>query len=217
VNEPIIPLIYPKGYSVQGMDVIGIYGRKLKDSRHGHISLYAKGQKGITASRCKIVWAARHNIDIRKIPKEYSFWLADDGTLQCDTFNARMSMIASVKAKEIKVKREEYEFTEKYAHLALQMLDGDATAKARLFSLINGKRDELISYAHRAKGGVSQEKAELYTDMAIAYTYDLILSGRYYVPSPIGSVKGRINMLIIQNRKKREINRKIEYRYEQDN
>ena len=62
-------------------------------------------------------------------------------------------MIASVKAKEIKVKREEYEFTEKYAHLALQMLDGDATAKARLFSLINGKRDELISYARRAKGG----------------------------------------------------------------
>jgi len=153
VNEPIIPLIYPKGYSVQGMDVIGRYGKRLKDGKHGHIGLYAKGQKGITASRCKIVWAARHNIDIRKIPKEYSFWLADDGTLQCDTFNARMSMIASVKAKEIKVKREEYEFTEKYAHLALQMLDGDATAKARLFSLINGKRDELIAYARRAKGG----------------------------------------------------------------
>ena len=153
MNEPIIPLIYPKGYSVQGMDVIGRYGKRLKDGRHGHISLYAKGEKNLTASRCKIVWAARHNIDIRTFPKEYSFWLADDGTLQCDTFNARMSMIASVKAKEIKVKREEYEFTEKYAHLALQMLDGDATAKARLFSLINGKRDELISYARRAKGG----------------------------------------------------------------
>ena len=206
MNEPIIPLIYPKGYSVQGMDVIGRYGKRLKDGRHGHISLYAKGEKTLTASRCKIVWAARHNIDIRTIPKEYSFWLADDGTLQCDTFNARMSMIASVKAKEIKVKREEYEFTEKYAHLALQMLDGDATAKARLFSLINGKRDELIAYARRAKGGVSLEKATLYTDMAISYTYDLILSGRYYVPSPIGSIKGRICMLIKENRNKKQLN-----------
>jgi hypothetical protein len=161
VNEPIIPLIYPKGYSVQGMDVLGRYGKRLKDGRHGHISLYAKGEKTMTASRCKIVWAARHNIDIRTIPKEYSFWLADDGTLQCDTFNARMSMIASVKAKEIKVKREEYEFTEKYAHLALQMLDGNATAKARLFSLINGKRDELIAYARRAKGGGITRKSRV--------------------------------------------------------
>lgn len=211
MNEPIIPLIYPKGYSVQGMDVIGRYGKRLKDGRHGHISLYAKGEKTLTASRCKIVWAARHNIDIRKIPKEYSFWLADDGTLQCDTFNARMSMVVSVRAKEIKVKREEYEFTEKYAHLALQMLDGDATAKARLFSLINGKRDELISYARRAKGGVSLEKATLYTDMAISYTYDLILSGRYYVPSPIGNVKGRICMLIKENRNKKQLNEYKKY------
>ena len=56
------------------------------------------------------------------------------------------------------------------------------------------------------RGGVSLEKATLYTDMAISYTYDLILSGRYYVPSPIGSIKGRICMLIKEGRNKKQLN-----------
>lgn len=204
--EKRIKLIFPEGYSVQGFDIIGLWGRPMKENRKGHVRLQRTGEKPYDVSRLKLVWAARMNIDVRKIPKKYSFYLDDNGNLQVDKFSDRMSRIVSERAKEVKVKREDYAFVEKYAHIALQMLDGDNDAKGQLFALINGKREMFIQYARRSGGGgISEEKAILYTDMAISYTYDLICSGRYYVPSPIGSVKGKINQLIKANRKKRTL------------
>ena len=92
-------------------------------------------------------------------------------------------------------------------HLEYIIIDEGWSGKESLTEQLNPdiQLDELIAYARRAKGGVSLEKATLYTDMAISYTYDLILSGRYYVPSPIGSVKGRICMLIKENRNKKQL------------
>lgn len=203
--EKRIKLIFPEGYSVQGFDIIGLWGRPMKENRKGHVRLQRTGEKPYDVSRLKLVWAAKMNIDVRKIPKKYSFYLDDNGNLQVDKFSDRMSRIVSERTKEVKVKREDYAFVEKYAHIALQMLDGDNDAKGQLFALINGKREMFIQYARRSGGGISEEKAILYTDMAISYTYDLICSGRYYVPSPIGSVKGKINQLIKANRKKRTL------------
>lgn len=205
MTERRIKLIYPEGYSVQGFDIIGLWGRPMKENRKGHVRLQKTGEKPLDVSKLKLIWAAQKGIDVRKIPQKYSFYLDDNGNIQCDTFSNRMSHILSERAKEIKVKREDYAFVEKYAHLAGLMCEGDQTAKAQLFALINGKRDMFIRYARKARGGVSEEKAILYTDMAISHTYDLICSGRYYVPSPIGSVKGMICRYIAENRKKRTI------------
>ena len=204
MNEMTIPLIYPEGYSVKGFDVIGRWGRPLKDGYKGNIKLQPTGGgRTISAQRYKIVWAARHNVDLRKIPKDYSFWVDNNGELKCDTFSNRMSQVVKIRQQEVKVKREDYAFIEQYAHIAIQMLDGDDSARTKLFVLINSKRDEFIRYARKAKGGVSEETATLYTDEAIVYTYELICSGRYYVPSPIGSVKGRICKLIADGRKRK--------------
>lgn len=205
MNEITIPLIYPEGYAVKGFDVIGRWGRPLKEGYKGNIKLQPRGGRTISATRYKIVWAARHNVDLRKIPKGYSFYLDGNGELKCDTFSNRMSQVAKIRQQEVKVKREDYAFTEQYAHIAIQMCDGDVTARTRLYCLINSKRDEFIRYARRTNGGVSEEKAIHYTDEAIIYTYELICSGRYYVPSPVGSVKGRIYKLIADGRKKQQL------------
>ena len=151
--EKRIKLIFPEGYSVQGFDIIGLWGRPMKENRKGHVRLQRTGEKPYDVSRLKLVWAARMNIDVRKIPKKYSFYLDDNGNLQVDKFSDRMSHIVSERAKEVKVKREDYAFVEKYAHIALQMLDGDNDAKGQLFALINGKREMFIQYARRSGGG----------------------------------------------------------------
>ena len=156
--EKRIKLIFPEGYSVQGFDIIGLWGRPMKENRKGHVRLQRTGEKPYDVSRLKLVWAARMNIDVRKIPKKYSFYLDDNGYLQVDKFSDRMSRIVSERAKEVKVKREDYAFVEKYAHIALQMLDGDNDAKGQLFALINGKREMFIQYARRSGGAFQRKK-----------------------------------------------------------
>ena len=158
MTERRIKLIYPEGYSVQGFDIIGLWGRPMKENRKGHVRLQKTGEKPLDVSKLKLIWAAQKGIDVRKIPQKYSFYLDDNGNIQCDTFSNRMSHIVSERAKEIKVKREDYAFVEKYAHLAGLMCEGDETAKAKLFALINGKRDMFIRYARKARGGYQRKK-----------------------------------------------------------
>lgn len=86
------------------------------------------------------------------------------------------------------------------------MLNGEPDAKARLFSLLNGKREDFIRYARTASGGVSQQKAELYTDQAIMKVFETVCRGKFAVASPVASVKWHVNHAIRNGRKKRALN-----------
>ncbi len=197
-----IPLIYPQGYYVKGYDIIGKHGRPLRPDKRNVYTLQTEG-KPIHANLYKIVWSARHKVDIRKIPKEYSFRLTDTGILVVESFSDRMSKAKKIQYSTVTVQYEDYDYIERFAHLAKAMIQGEVDAKTQLFVLLNSKRDDLIQYARNASGGVSLQKATDYTDSAIIKVYGTILARTYAVPSPIASIKWHINNLIRQNRKKR--------------
>lgn len=199
-----IELIYPKGYYVQGYEVIGKHGRPLRPDRRNVYTLQT-GDKPLHANLYKIVWSARNKVDIRKIPKEYSFRLTDTGILLVETFSDRMSNAKKRQYSNMTVQYEDYDFIEKFASTAKAMIQGEVDARTQLFVLLNSKRDELIQYARYASGGVSLQKATDYTDRAIIKVYETILARTYAVPSPIASIKWHINKLIRDNRKKRKL------------
>lgn len=197
------PIIGLDGYSVQGFEVIGKHGRPLKADRRNVYSFRVDG-KVYHAELHKLIWCARHKVNVLDVPKDYSF-REFKGTIFVETFSDRMSNTRKALAQEVKVKREDYDFIEKYVQMAKAMLDGEPDAKAKLFSLLNGKRDEYVQYARTASGGVSRQKAELYTDQAILKVFNLICGGTFAVASPIASIKWHINHAIRNGRKKRTL------------
>lgn len=188
----MIELIYPKGYGVDGFDIIGKWGRPLKADRRDVFTLQVAGEPPLRATRYKLVWCARHRVDVRFVPREYSFRVVN-GELLCETFSDRMSMTRRIQEATVKVKWEDYDFIEHFAAIAKAMLKGEPDKLAELFALLNSQRDACISYARTASGGVSQTKAIDYTDRAIYHVFQTVVSGTRAVPSPIASIKWHIN------------------------
>lgn len=199
----MIPIIGLDGYYVQGFEVIGKHGRPLKADRRNVYS-FRVGGKVFHHELHKVIWCARHKVNVNDVPRDYSFRKLK-GIILVETFSDRMSYTRKALAQEVKVKREDYDFIEKYASMAKAMLDGLPDARSELFSLLNGKRDEYVGYARTASGGVSKQKAELYTDQAILKVFNLICAGTYAVASPIASIKWHINHAIKNGRKKRTL------------
>lgn len=197
------PIIGLDGYFVQGFEIIGKHGRPLKADRRNVYS-FRVGGRAYHAELHKVIWCARHRVNVMDVPKDYSFREVK-GTILVETFSDRMSNTRKALAQEVKVKREDYDFIEKFARTARGLLDGEPDAKAKLFSLLNSKRDECVRYARTASGGVSQKKAELYTDTAILKVFEQICTGVYAVASPIASIKWHINHAIRNGRKKRTL------------
>lgn len=193
-------LIYPEGYSVEGFDIIGKWGRPLKADRRDVFTLQVAGVPPLRATRYKLVWCARHRVDVRCVPREYSFRVVN-GVLLCETFSDRMSLTRRMQEATVKVKWEDYDFIEHFAAIAKAMLQGEQDKAAELFSLLNSQRDACIIYARTASGGVSQAKAIDYTDRAIYHVFQTVVSGSRAVPSPIASIKWHINNQIRQSRR----------------
>ena len=200
----MIPIPGLEGYYVQGFEVIGKHGRPLKADRRNVYAFRVKG-KTVHVELHKVIWCARHKVDVFDVPRDYSFRELR-GTILVETFSDRMSNTRRALAREVKVKWEDYDFIEKFAQAAKRMLDGEPDGRAQLFTLLNSKRDEYIRYARTASGGVSQQKAELYTDRAIIRVFDLICGGAFAVASPVASIKWHINHFIRNGRKKRTFN-----------
>jgi hypothetical protein len=196
-----IPIVGFAGYYIDYPAICNKHGKPLKDGLRGVITLYDQ-QHVYKATRWKIIWAAQHGIDPRKIPRAYSF-REDNGTVLCETFSDRMSDTVKQRHKMATVKWQDYDFIERFAHTAKEMLQGDGTARMKLFTMLNQKRDELIKYARYAVGGVSLNKATDYTDQAIFHCYETIINGCYHVPSPIASIKWHIRKQIRDGRNKR--------------
>lgn len=119
----------------------------------------------------------------------------------CETFSDRMCRTATELRKHAKIKWEDYDYIEKYVKACKKLLEGDINAKNRIFTLLNQRREELIRYAMKTAGGVGKIKAIDYADQAIIYTFELTINGKYHVPSPMASMKSKINRLIKDNRK----------------
>lgn len=200
----MLPIIGFEGYYVQGFEIIGKHGRPLKAGRRNVYTLQTNQGKPYHAELHKLIWCARKKVNVMDVPKDYSFRELN-GTIFVETFSDRMSNTRKALAKEVKVKFEDYDFIERFASTAKGMLNGEPDAKARLFSLLNSKRDECVKYARTASGGVSQQKAELYTDKAILKVFQQVCSGTFAVPSPIASIKWHINHAIRNGRKKRTL------------
>ena len=199
-----IPLIYPQGYSVCGMEIIGKHGHPLLPDKHNVVALRDRNspKKRVRMPYAKVIYAAQHNIDIRDIPPEYSF-LEVDGEIQVFTYSGRMAYLANERNKQYKLKLENYELIHEYAQHMIDFLNGDTEAKANVFKLLNKRREEFILYAQRQVG---KPNAIDIADNAIFDTLELIFSGTYEVPSPIASVKWHINKIIRERRKTRTIN-----------
>ena len=106
-----IPLIYPQGYSVCGMEIIGKHGHPLLPDKHNIVKLFNRNSpKGyIRMPYAKIIYAAKNNIDIRDIPPEYSF-MEVDGEILVFTHSGRMAYLANERTKQYKLKLENYDF-----------------------------------------------------------------------------------------------------------
>lgn len=196
-----IPLIYPQGYSVCGMEIIGKHGHPLLPDKHNIVKLFNRNSpKGyIRMPYAKIIYAAKNNIDIRDIPPEYSF-MEVDGEILVFTHSGRMAYLANERNKQYKLKLENYDFIHEYAQHMIDFLNGKIEAKANVFRLLNKRREEFIQYAQRQVG---KSNAIDIADNAIFDTLELIFSGTYEVPSPIASVKWHINKIIRERRKTR--------------
>lgn len=205
------PIIGLDGYFVQGFEIIGKHGRPLKADRRNVYS-FRVGGRAYHAELHKVVWCARHRVNVMDVPKDYSFREVN-GTIMVETFSDRMSNTRKALAQEVKVKREDYDFIETFARMAKGLLDGEPDAKAKIFSLLNSKRDECVRYARTASGGVSQQKAVLYTDKAILKVFEQVCTGVYAVASPIASIKWHINHSIRNGRKKRSIDQQKQNEY----
>lgn len=201
----MLPLIGLEGYHVQGFEIIGRHGRPLKPDRRNVYTLQAGSGKVYRAELHKLVWCARHKVNVMEVPRDYSFRELN-GTILVETFSERMSNTRRTLAQVVKVKQEDYDFIERFAHTAKAMLNGEPDAKASLFSLLNSKREDFIRYARTASGGVSQQKAELYTDRAIMKVFETVCRGTFAVASPVASIKWHINHAIRSGRKKRALN-----------
>lgn len=195
-------LVFPEGYTIDGYEIIGKRGVPLKPDRRDVFTLQARGCPPVRANRYKLVWCARNGVDVRDIPKEFSFRLSDNGVLIVETFSDRMSSVRKRLANTVKVQFEDYDFIERFASTAKRMISGEPEALADLFVLLNSQRDSLIQYARTASGGVSLQKAIYYTDKAIIKVYDMLCARTNAVASPIASIKWHINHFIKIGRKK---------------
>ena len=200
----MLPIIGLEGYYVQGLEIIGRHGRPLKPGRRNVYTFQTNSGKTYHAELHKLIWCARHKVNVMQVPKDYSFRELN-GTIFVETFSDRMSNTRRALAQQVKVKYEDYDYIERFAQLAKRLLNGEPDAKANLFSFLNSKRDECIRYARTASGGVSQQKAELYTDQAILKVFEQVCSGTFAVPSPIASIKWHINHAIRNGRKRRTL------------
>ena len=193
------PIIGLDGYFVQGFEIIGKHGRPLKADRRNVYS-FRVGGKAYHAELHKVVWCARHRVNVMDVPKDYSFREVN-GTNMVETFSDRMSSTRKALAQEVKVKREDYDFVETFARMAKGLLDGEPDAKAKIFSLLNSKRDECVRYARTASGGVSQQKAVLYTDKAIAdnagVDFVCVLSGET-TPADLEKYTGTLPAIVVE-------------------
>lgn len=196
------------GYYVQGLQVIGRHKHPLKPDKRNIIAMCANDGKLYRGELYKIIWSALNDIDVRDVPKLYSF-REENGTIIVETFSERMSNVRKQYYNTAKAKYDDYVFIADYAEIAKQMLNHYPDSRLRLFHLLNSKRDECVKYARYASGGVSQEKAETYTDQAIIKVFETICKGLYAVPSPIASIKWHVNHAIRLGRRKRELNYKI--------
>lgn len=196
-----IPIVGFDGYYINYPTICNKKGKPLKAGNRDVFTIYDHSGSKYYGTRWKIIWAAEHGIDPRKIPRSYSFREVN-GSVYCETFSDRMSHTLNQRKAVAKVKWQDYDFIEKFAHTAKEMLLGDSSAKVKLFAMLNSKRDELIEYARHASGGVSKEKAQFYTDQAIFYCYEKIVKGAFHVPSPIASIKWHINKSIRDGRNK---------------
>lgn len=203
----MLPIIGLEGYYVQGFEIIGRHGRPLKPGRRNVYTLQTNSGKAYHAELHKLIWCARHKVNVMEVPRDYSF-REMNGMIIVETFSDRMSNTRKALAQEVKVKYEDYDFIERFAQTAKGMLKGEPDAKAHLFSLLNSKRDDYICYARTASGGVSQQKAELYTDQAIMKVFEQVCSGTFAVASPIASIKWHINHAIKNGRKKQTLKEK---------
>ena len=188
------------GYTVDGFSIIGKYGKPLKVGKNDVITLCV-GTKRFRFPICKIIYAAQHDIDVRKINKGYSF-KQDNGVIVCETFSNRMRAARTKYNNIIKVTYNDLDYIEQYAKLGKDIIKGVPDAKMQMFTLLNSKRNEFISYAKKASGGVGEQTAILYADQSIFKVFEAILRRTQFVCSPVASIKWHINKLIKDSRKK---------------
>ena len=196
--EKKIPIKGCPGYFVLGTEIIGKRGKVLKAGKHDIYRLKVCG-KVLSAPRFKLVWCAENGHSPQEVPAHFSFYF-DEGLVRVTIFSERMAGVRARMRMTVRVKREDYDFLERYARFAKDMIDGAPDAASRLFALINSRRDEYISYARRQCGAADRAAAEFYADQSVFHVWELIRRGAFFVASPVASVKYNIRKLVNEAR-----------------
>ncbi len=146
-----------KGFD--GYYVIGekVYSRRLgyplKHGKHDVVRLWMN-KKSYAFSRAKVVWCANNGVDPTTIPRTYAFTI-NGGVAVCELFSDKMSKLKTEcpEMYNVEITKGDYRTMMTFSMLALQVLSGDANAKANLYSFLHSYRSELASYAVTAVGG----------------------------------------------------------------
>lgn len=202
-----------KGFD--GYYVIGdkVYSRRLgyplKTEKNDIVRLW-RNCKSNGFSRAKVVWCANNGVDPTTIPRIYAFTI-NGGVAVCELFSDKMSKLktGSPEIYNVEITKGDYRTMMAFSSMALQVLSGDAIAKANLYSFLHSYRAELASYAVTAVGGVGTKRAFDLADDAIQLTYDVIVTGKRAIPNPIGFMKKKVNGLIMESRKSVDVQDKF--------
>lgn len=142
------------GYYVIGEKVYSRrLGHPLKPEKHDVVRLWMN-KKSYAFSRAKVVWCANNGVDPTTIPRTYAFTI-NGGVAVCELFSDKMSKLKTEcpEMYNVEITKGDYRTMMTFSMLALQVLSGDANAKANLYSFLHSYRAELAAYAVTAVGG----------------------------------------------------------------
>ena len=188
-------------------DGIDIY-KHLKDGRWKRLRPLARdcfvltvNSKRYYGTRAKMIWCAEHKVSPDAVDAKFAFQMVD----------GKMRDVRIDYNEKVKASWQDYDYIERFAHLAKAHLQGDKTAASELWQMLSSERNDLLAYAMSAAGGgCGKQRAEELADAAIMRVFEQTISGRRAIPSPRASMRTEIRKKIILKRDEDKFNIEIE-------
>lgn len=197
-------------------DGIDIY-KHLKDGRWKRLRPLARdcfvltvNSKRYYGTRVKMIWCAEHKVSPDAVDAKFAFQMVD-GHSEVMMFADKMRDVRIDYNEKVKASWQDYDYIERFAHLAKAHLQGDKTAASQLWQMLSSERNDLLAYAMGgAAGGCGKQRAEELADAAIMRVFEQTISGRRAIPSPRASMRTEIRKKIILKRDEKQRNIEIE-------
>ena len=133
-------------------DGIDIY-KHLKDGRWKRLKPLARdcfvltvNSKRYYGTRAKMIWCAEHKVSPDAVDAKFSFKMVD-GHSEVMMFADKMRDVRIDYNEKVKASWQDYDYIERFAHLAKAHLQGDKTAASQLYQMLSSERNDLLAYA----------------------------------------------------------------------